>query len=215
MTIASNVSRILAETKGAQVIAATKYVEADAIRELYAAGIRDVGENRVQDLLRKQQLLADVPLSWHFLGSLQTNKVKAMINQIAMLHSLDRISLAETIQKHRRETLPCFVEVNVAEERTKAGISPDNLLDFCRNMVKYDKIVIVGLMTMAPLTDDRALLRSVFTRLGALRDSVSGLHLSHAPCTFLSMGMSNDYRIALACGATHLRLGTILYRNGE
>ncbi|MFA5467277.1 MAG: YggS family pyridoxal phosphate-dependent enzyme [Candidatus Izemoplasmatales bacterium] len=197
------------------IVAATKTVEPDTIRGLVDLGITDIGENRTTELQRKKAKLKDLAIDWHFLGSLQSNKVKSIINEIDWLHSLDRESLAKEIQNYRLGKLKCFVEVHISPEPSKAGLSVEMVVDFCKNMVKYDKIVIVGLMGMAPLTKDQDRIKYSFQKLYDLRTQIRNLKLPHAPCEFLSMGMTNDYEIAIALGATHLRLGRILFRNEE
>lgn len=215
MNIRANVEKVQKEITSQTIVAATKYVTFPAIRELYDAGIRHVGENRVHDFLEKKAKLGDLDLTWHFIGVLQSNKVKQVINEIDYLHSLDRMSLANEIQKYRFQPLSCFVEVHITDETTKSGISPDAVIDFCINLAKCDKIVVVGLMGMAPLTKDEASIRNSFSLLQSLQKQILSLNLQHAPCQFLSMGMSNDYRIAIEYGATHLRLGSILFQEGE
>ena len=215
MKVAQNIDLLMKRTQGRVIVAATKYVGSEQMRVLFESGIHDFGENRVQDMLRKQEELSDLSIQWHFIGSLQTNKVKSVINRIHFLHSLDRLSLAEAIQKYRVEPLPCFVEVNVSQEASKSGIKPEELIDFCRNLEKYDKIVVVGLMTMAPYTDDLNLIRACFSSLRDLRDALKRASLPGAPAPWLSMGMSNDYEVAIEYGATHLRLGSILFDKGD
>lgn len=216
MSIENNLSRIRTKLSGQTLIAATKYGSVSQIRELYAAGIQDVGENRVDAFLDKLSKLQDLPLIYHFIGQLQTNKVKSVINEIDYLHSLDRISLAEAIQKHRNAPpLKCFVEVHISDETTKSGVLPELTVELCKKIGIYDKIVVVGLMGMAPLTDDSDKIRTSFMTLKRLQSEVKALCLPNAPCMYLSMGMSSDYEIAIACGATHLRLGSILFRNEE
>lgn len=215
MSIADQVKRIKQELQGQIIVAATKYVEADRIRELVSASINDVGENRVQDLIRKQDQLSDLSLRWHFIGSLQSNKVKLIVNRIDFLHSLDRVSLAQAIQQYREnKPLDCFIEVHIAQESTKSGLPCEETSDFIRNLAEYDKIRVVGLMGMATLTNELDQIGGEFQCLLKLRDDIQARHWQHAPCQFLSMGMSNDYRIALEHGATHLRLGSVLFRNG-
>ncbi len=215
MRVAKNIDVIVKKTHGRVVVAATKYVGSEQMRELFGWGFHDFGENRVQDMLRKQDELSDLSIHWHFIGSLQTNKVKSVINRIHFLHSLDRLSLAEAIQKYRVEPLPCFVEVNVSQEVSKSGIKPEELIDFCRNLENYDKIVVVGLMTMAPYTDDLNVIRACFSTLRDLSDMLKRASLPGAPAPWLSMGMSNDYEVAIEYGATHLRLGSILFDKGD
>lgn len=206
---------ILASLGAVKLVAATKSFDAPLIRELYAFGVTDVGENRVQDLLRKQDELRDIPLQWHFIGHLQTNKVASMINRIVCLHSLDSLKLAAAIQKSRKGILDCFVEVNVAMEDAKSGVAPEETISFVESLASYDTIRVIGLMGMGPASGDRAATRTAFATLKKLQLEVAKRGLLHAPCTELSMGMSGDYRIALEEGSTCVRLGSILHRSEE
>ncbi len=202
------------EATSQTIIAATKYVGVDTIKELYDEGITNIGENRVKDFLEKYEVLHDLDIKWHFIGHLQSKKVKKVINKIDYLHSLDRENLAEEIQKYRSLPLKCFVEVNISEEASKYGLNPEDVVSFCQTMTKYDRINIIGLMGMAELTDDEDTIKSQFTKLLDLREEIK-IALPHSDIEALSMGMSNDYKIAIGCGATHLRIGSILFRNEE
>lgn len=213
MNLKSNVAAVRSRLSGQTIVAATKYVEADAIRELYGLGIKDVGENLAQALIRKQEALKDLPIRWHFIGHLQTNKVKSLIPRILCLHSLDSLRLAAEIQKWRTEPLDCFVEVNISREPSKTGMPVEDVEKFIDEIRKYDKIRVAGLMGMATETPDRGLIESQFRELKAMRDRIAARRLPWAPCTLLSMGMSHDFDIAVRCGATHVRLGSILFRN--
>lgn len=215
MSIKDNLDSIRPILSGQTIIAAAKYVGEEKIRELYRNGIVNIGENRVDALLEMKQRLKDLPITWHFIGQLQTNKVKKVINEIDYLHSLDRMSLAEAIQKYRQEPLRCFLEIHISDEVSKAGIEPQQALEFCRDISGFDKIEVVGLMGMAPLTGDKDKIRNSFMLLKQLQEKIRSLNLDHCPAGFLSMGMSGDYEIAIECGATHLRLGSILFRNEE
>ncbi len=215
MNLKANLDTVRSHFHGQTLVAATKYVDAPTILELYALGVEDVGENRVQDFIRKQDLLTDLPIKWHFIGHLQTNKVKTVINRISYLHSLDSLKLAKEIQKERKTSLPCFVEVKLTDEPNKTGILPSELLQFVHSLVQYDIITVVGLMGMAKANGSEKEIKDSFNCLRSLRDDVTRLNLAYAPCKWLSMGMSDDYQIAIECGATHLRLGSILYRNEE
>ncbi len=197
------------EAKNQTIVAATKYVGALEIETLVKLGVSDIGENRVSDFLQKYEALKNLDITWHFIGHLQSKKVKKMIDKIDYLHSLDRLSLAEEIQKHRETPLNCFVQVNISNEDSKYGLPKNNVIDFCKKMQDYDKIHIVGLMGMAELTFDDEAIEKQFQSLVDLKDEVnSALNLD---LKYLSMGMSNDYRIAIKVGATHLRLGSILF----
>jgi len=215
MNLKANLEKIKSHLHGQTLVAATKYVDAPTILELYALGVEDIGENRVQDFIRKQDLLTDLPIKWHFIGHLQTNKVKSVINRISYLHSLDSVKLAKVIQNERKTTLPCFIEVKLTDEPNKTGILPSELVDFVHSLAQYDIINVVGLMGMAKANGSATEVYDSFNQLRHLRDDLARLNLSYAPCKWLSMGMSDDYQIAIECGATHLRLGSILYRNEE
>ena len=215
MSIRDNLANIRSKLSGQTIIAAAKYVGENEIRELYQNGIVNIGENRVDQLLEMKQKLSDLDIIWHFIGQLQTNKVKKVINEIDFLHSLDRSSLAESIQKYRSEPLRCFLEIHISDEPSKAGLDPALALGFCRDLARFDRIVVVGLMGMAPLTEDKETIRNSFMKLKQLQAEIRSLKLAQCPADYLSMGMSGDYEIAIDCGATHLRLGSILFRNEE
>lgn len=191
------------------VVAVTKTVGIEKTREVLASGIKHLGENRNEGLLPKYEVIGEDAV-WHFIGSLQTRKVKDMINQIHYLHSLDRISLAQEIQKRVKHPISCFVQVKTSNEETKQGLEPNELLPFIQELASFDFIHVVGLMTMAPYTNDEEQIRGCFQMLKKLQQDVQALDLPHAPCRELSMGMSNDYAIAVEEGATYIRLGTIL-----
>ncbi len=197
-----------------RLIAVTKYVSTSRAQEALDAGICDLGENRDEGLLEKWQVLKDKPV-WHFIGSLQTRKVKNIIDKIDYIHSLDRLSLAEEIQKRTSQKIKCLIQVNVSGEETKHGIYPNEVIPFVEQLQAFDKIVIVGLMTMAPLTNDEEELRNCFLRLRELRDQVKARQFAAAPCEHLSMGMSNDFQIAVEEGATMVRIGTALVGEDE
>jgi PLP dependent protein len=191
------------------LLAVTKYVTIERTEEAVDAGIVDLGENRIEGFLEKQAVIGEKAV-WHFIGSLQTRKVKDVINQVDYLHALDRLSLAKEIQKRAAKKIKCFVQINVSGEVTKSGVSPDETLAFIQQLAEFPAIEVVGLMTMAPNTEKEDVLHSVFSGLRQLRDEVKAAGMLHAPCTFLSMGMSNDYTIAIEEGATHIRVGSAL-----
>lgn len=182
----------------AKTICASKYFNHQEMRKLHQQGVVHFGENRAQDLIQKRSELSDLALIWHFIGHLQTNKVKDIINQIDYLHTLDRMSLVESIQKYATHPIKCFVQVNLTEESQKSGISADNLAQFLIEIKNYDKIEIIGLMTIG-MADNPMMTEKAFMTLKALSIQF-GL-------PGLSMGMSDDYEIALKHGATHLRIG--------
>lgn len=191
------------------VIAVTKYVTIERAKEAYQAGIRHFGENRLEGFKEKKEALPkDAVL--HFIGSLQSRKVKDVINDVDYFHALDRMSLAKEINKRAEHTISCFLQVNVSGESSKHGISLDEVNAFIEEIKQFENIKIVGLMTMAPYTDDNAYIQSLFRKLRTKRDEIKKLNLEYAPCEELSMGMSNDYPIAIEEGATFVRIGTKL-----
>ncbi|MCM3756645.1 YggS family pyridoxal phosphate-dependent enzyme [Sporosarcina aquimarina] len=191
------------------VIAVTKQVSDERTQNVLNEGIIHLGENRPEGLIGKQQAIPQGAV-WHFIGNVQSRKVKEIIERIDYLHSLDRLSLAKEIQKRAVEPVDCFVQVNVSFEESKSGLSPAETLGFIEALRDYDKIRVIGLMTMAPLTEDQDTIRKVFRGLRELRDELAAKKMQHAPVTKLSMGMSNDYSIAIEEGATHVRIGTAL-----
>ena len=193
------------------LIAVTKYVGDERVKEAQEAGIHDFAENRAVNYIERKEKFLEA--TWHLIGSLQTRKVRDVINKVDYFHALDRESLAVEIEKRAEHVINCFVQVNTSGEESKHGLIPEAVLEFVKGLEKYPKIRVVGLMTMAPFVEDEATLRSCFRKLRELRDEIKGLCLEYAPCKFLSMGMSNDYEIAIEEGATHIRIGTALVGN--
>lgn len=196
-----------------EMIAVTKYVDSNMIRSLYDLGLRHFGENRSDELLEKQTELADIneEITWHFIGQLQRRPVRKIINKIAYLHSLDRISLIEEVNKRANHTVSSFLQVNVSGEEQKAGFKPDEVLDIVRQIEEYPNIKIIGLMMMAPYDAGDVELHHYFKALKSLQDEIIALNLTYAPCTRLSMGMTDDFPIAIQEGATDVRIGRALY----
>ncbi|WP_144548907.1 YggS family pyridoxal phosphate-dependent enzyme [Bacillus sp. X1(2014)] len=201
--------RVKRNPEEVRVIAVTKYVSTERANEALQAGIINLGENRDEGLLRKWEELKDKPV-WHYIGSLQTRKVKNIVNIVEYIHSLDRISLAEEINKRAEHKVKCLVQVNVSGEESKHGLPAEEVLTFIESLRNFEHISVEGLMTMAPLTDNESQIRECFRKLRELRKQVQALNLDYAPCTELSMGMSNDFEIAIEEGATMVRIGTAL-----
>lgn len=193
-----------------RIVAATKYFTPGEMRELYDEGIHDFGENRDDALLEKQDALKDLPIKWHFIGTLQTKKVKKVINTIDCLHSLDRLKLAKEIDKRRTSPLDCFVQVNISDEDAKHGLAPDDVATFLMALQDYPNVHVIGLMGMAAHTDDERIIAHQFQILNELQRTLAADYDIHL--TELSIGMSNDYRIALKHNATVLRLGSVLFK---
>lgn len=207
-----NLNQIKNALKGKTLIAVTKYVSVTDIKDLLSEGVYDIGENRVGVFLDKYEKINNKEIRWHFIGHLQSKKVKKVINFIDYLHALDRLSLADEIEKRRKEPLKCFIEVNISGESSKYGLAKENVLDFYHKMKEYDKIHVIGLMGMAKHTDNHEEIRRNFQVLLDLRDAIKA---SDNQEMYLSMGMSNDYQIALDMGSDFLRIGSFLFEEDK
>jgi PLP dependent protein len=198
----------------AKLVAVTKTVAPAVINRLSALGVTDIGENRAQTALPKLPII-DPKLRLHWIGRLQTNKVKDIIDKVWMLHSLDRLALAEEIERRadpRGLTLPALAQVNIAGEIQKAGLAPEEVRPFLRRMKAYPGLRIRGLMAIMPLINDEEQLARYFRQMRALFDQLTQEAIPGIAMEELSMGMSHDYRIAAREGATLVRVGTALYR---
>ena len=191
------------------IVAASKYVEAEDIVTLLNAGINNIGENRVDSFLEKNKKLKDMPIIWHFIGHLQRNKLAKVIDKIDYLESLDSIELAELINIRRKTPLKCFVEISINLEENKNGVPYFEAESFIKKIQEYKNIELVGLMMMTIKDSKVDSLDEQFTKLRTLRDELEKKLNIHLP--YLSMGMSEDYESAIKNGATHIRLGRILF----
>lgn len=197
-----------------RIVAATKYFDIDKTKEIIDAGIKDIGENRKDTFLAKYEAFKDLGITWHYFGVIKIppKLSPSFIDSIDFLHSLDSIDLANAINKARKkaEPLKCFVQVNLSNNANKTGLNETRVIPFIKSLVKYEKIKVVGLMTIATYTFDDEVLENCFRTLKELQLEVQALNLPYAPCTELSMGMSNDYKLAVKYGATMIRIGTLL-----
>ena len=191
------------------IVAASKYVGANDIKILLESGIKDIGENRVDSFLNKYELLKDQNIRWHFIGHLQRNKATKVIDKIDYLESLDSLDLAKIINSHRLSPLKCFVEVSINLEENKDGVPYYQVKEFIKELKQYSNIQVVGLMMMAIRHSEDESLKEQFAKLRILRDEIEKDLDMKLP--YLSMGMSEDYKEALLEGATHIRLGRILF----
>ncbi len=200
------------DEKDIMLLAVSKTRSLAEIDQAYAAGIDNFGENTVQELMKKQPHRPDY--KWHFIGHLQTNKVKYLYDKIVLLHSLDRPSLAKTLEKYLSEAgifLPVLLQVNISGEESKYGLSPDKVASFLRSLAKYPHLLPRGLMTMAPYGAGEEELRQIFGALRQMRDELNSKKLCQETLTELSMGMSGDFEIAIEEGATIVRVGTAIF----
>lgn len=197
------------------LVAVSKFQPIERVREAYEAGQRIFGENRPQELEQKRALMPQ-EVVWHFIGHLQTNKIKSVVGKAALIQSVDRIHLLEAINAYAA-TLQCIqpilLQVHIATEETKQGFSPDELMDLVTRdfAASYPNVQVCGLMGMASFTDNEAQVRHEFRSLRSLFDSLRGTVFGRESFAHCSMGMSSDYRIALEEGSTMVRLGTAIF----
>ena len=190
------------------LLAVSKTKPAQALREAYAAGLRDFGENYLQEALGKQAELADLPLSWHFIGPIQSNKTRAIAEHFAWVHSVDRLKIAQRLSEQRPADLPPLnicIQVNVSGEASKSGCTPADLPALATAISALPRLKLRGLMAIPEPTEDRAEQDAAFA---TVRDLQASLNL---PLDTLSMGMSHDLESAIAQGATWVRIGTALF----
>lgn len=196
-----------------KVVLVTKGVSVDVIRQAYDAGCRDFGENRVQEFLEKKDTLPD-DIRWHLIGHLQTNKIKYVAGQIVLLHSLDRLELAEALEKQAEKrglSFDVLIQVNVAREETKQGFEVEAVKDSVRQIqASCPHVKIQGLMTIGPNAEDKGKIRECFRKLCELRDELKK-DFPEIDWKYLSMGMSSDFEIAVEEGANILRIGTAVF----
>lgn len=218
-TIADNVltvsARISAAARAAGrdeasigLLAVSKTKPASAVREAFAAGIHDFGENYLQEALGKQLELTDLPLTWHFIGPIQSNKTRAIAENFAWVHSVDRLKIAQRLSEQRPEGLPPLnicIQINVSGEASKSGCSAADLPALATAISSLPRLKLRGLMAIPEPTEDRAAQDAAFATVRTLQDSLN------LPLDTLSMGMSHDLESAIAQGATWVRIGTALF----
>lgn len=201
------------EDSEVQLIAVSKYQPIEALMEAYEAGCRDFGENKVQELLVKYEQMPE-DTRFHMIGHLQRNKVKSIIDKVVMIHSVDTLALAEEISKEalkKNLIVDVLIEVNVAMEDSKFGLSPDKVKDFVKEIAKLPGISVKGLMTIAPFTMNEEENRIYFHKLHQLAVDIKHENIDNVMVDLLSMGMTGDYCIAIEEGASFVRVGTGIF----
>ena len=196
------------------LIAVTKTFPAEQIREAVRAGVADIGENYVQELLPKHEELSGEAIRWHFIGHLQSNKVKYIAPWVTMVQALDNRSLAEELDRRAKQhgrVIDVLVEVNTTGEQSKFGVKPEDVLPFVRSLADLQAIRISGLMTIGPFLPDPEGSRPMFRQLRGIRDELGGITQANLHPVHLSMGMTGDYEVAVEEGATFIRIGTALF----
>lgn len=197
-----------------RLIAVSKTFGADSVKQAVDAGISDFGENYVQELIEKRKTLLDLPIRWHFIGHLQSNKVKYIAEWISMIHSVDSEKLAQEINKQAQKynkTIDVLVEVNTSEEATKFGVKPEKAVEFIKTISLLPSLSLKGLMTIGPFSNDKDESRKSFSLLRSIFEEVNRLGITREPLTELSMGMTHDYETAMEEGATIVRIGTAIF----
>ncbi len=215
--IKKNVEELKKELDGfnGRIIAAVKYVDAQKTLEAYNAGLRDFGENRVQDALERFPFLPKEMIknsTWHFIGHLQSNKVRKVVGTFDYIHSVDSFEIAKNISRVAEEMniiQNILIEVNISGENSKYGFTEKEIFENFENLTKLDGIRVVGLMTVAPSTSNGVFLEKVFTNLKELSYNIR--HKYHVELNELSMGMSSDYKEAIKAGSTMIRLGKKIF----
>ena len=211
--IAAACKRAGRERDEVKLIAVSKTQPVEAIREAIEYGIYSYGENRVQELKKKIDIITD-DLDWHLIGHLQTNKVKYVVGKVSLIHSLENIRLAEALDKEAAKigvTVDVLVEVNVAKEDTKFGVKPEEVEIFVREVSEFPNISIKGLMTVAPYTDISEENRKYFRQLKKIMVDLNSKNIHNVNMNVLSMGMTGDYEVAIEEGATLVRVGTGIF----
>ncbi len=225
--LAAACARVGRDPSEVHLVAVTKYVNPEVLAELVAAGVVDIGESQVQQLVRRavacgparmdwpgEAAIDDRRPRWHMIGHLQRNKVKLLLPHARIVHSLDSVRLVETIERHAGELqamVDVFIEVNVAGEASKQGVRPEQAAELAAAVMACAHLRLRGLMTMAPWDPDPEVARPHFVRLRQLLEDLRGQGLGGPECRHLSMGMSQDYAVAVEEGATFVRVGSALF----
>jgi len=212
--IAETARRCGRDPSSVELVAVSKTFDASCVREAFTAGARDFGENFAQELSGKQSQLADLPIRWHSIGHLQTNKVKYIAPFVTLIHSLDSLRLGEEIDRRAAQAnriIDVLVEVHTTDEATKFGVLPKDVIPLVGELQRLPGIRVRGLMTMGPFSADAEASRSCFRLTSELFREISSLRMPGLEMRHLSMGMTHDFKIAIAEGATMVRIGTAIF----
>jgi len=211
--ISSNIQQLLTEIgPSVSLVVVTKYASINQMREVLATGVTQLGESKVQDLIQKKEIFPSPNLKWHFIGHLQTNKVKKAVLLADMIQSVDSVRLLELINKEcalLNKKMPILLQVNIAKEEKKFGFSPEEILREENKIFSFEFIQIKGIMLIAPFILDAEKLKFYFSET---KNIYNLLNSRHGGLSILSMGMSHDYKIALSCGASMVRIGSLIFK---
>ena len=214
--IKENVNQVINDTgrnDEVKIIAVTKTLSPPIIEQALDEGLLDIGENKVQELIEKIEIFKERP-NYHMIGHLQTNKVRFIVDHIHLIHSLDRDSLAKEINKRAKSVdkiINCLIQVNISEEESKFGIKEEEVIPFIEKILLYPNLKIKGLMTIAPFTKDEVIIRKSFSGLYELNERILSRNYRELDMGILSMGMTNDYKIAIEEGSNMVRIGTGIF----
>ncbi|SEF68681.1 hypothetical protein SAMN05660865_00768 [Caloramator fervidus] len=223
MSISENIAKIFSKIDEAAekvgktrndilLVAVSKTHPVEKIIEARDCGLCIFGENKAQELLQKYDKVKDV--KWHFIGHLQRNKVKYIIDKVDLIHSLDSIPLAEEIDKRAKKVgrkMPVLIEVNIGKEESKSGIYEEDVLEFAKQLTEFENIILQGVMTIPPICEDANKTRDYFKRMKEIFENLKLLNYDNFDIKFLSMGMTNDFEIAIEEGANVVRIGTGIF----
>ncbi len=196
-----------------EIVAVTKTVEADVIKEAINHGITSIGENRVQELVKKYEIIGD-KVKWHMIGHLQRNKVKYIIDKVSLIHSLDSYRLAVEINKRAKNkdlVMPCLLQVNISGEESKHGVKAEETEELLRKIGLLEHVAIMGLMTIAPYTQNPEETRKYFRALREMSENIREKKIKNITMKYLSMGMSNDFEVAVEEGGNLIRVGSKIF----
>ena len=222
MTISENYQKIMENVKRAcqrvkrnasevQLMGVAKNQPSEKIREAYECGLKLIGENKTQEAEQHQEELSELPIKWHFIGKLQKNKINRILKGFDFIQSVDGVKSLEHIHKRVAKRTDVFIEINIGDEKNKSGFTIDGLMKALNYISLLDRVRISGLMTIPPLCDDPEDMRTYFRKVRDLKDELNGKKLPTFNIKHLSMGMSNDYEVAIEEGATIIRIGTALF----
>ena len=195
------------------LLAVSKTIDVERIKEAVACGLKELGENKVQEILEKYEPMGE-EVKWHLIGHLQTNKVKYIIDKVKLIHSVESLKLAEEISKRAKKAnkvMDILIEVNMAAEESKFGVAPEDTLSLIQKIALLDNICIRGLMTVAPFVENSEENRECFRRMKQLSVDINAEKIDNVYMDILSMGMSNDFEIVIEEGATIVRVGTSIF----
>ncbi|UCH95382.1 MAG: YggS family pyridoxal phosphate-dependent enzyme [Candidatus Aminicenantes bacterium] len=203
--------RVARSASEVQIMGVAKSQPTEKIKEAYQCGVRLIGENKTQEADIHQADLRDLDIKWHFIGKLQKNKINRILKSFDFIQSVDGVKSLEHIHKRVSDVIEVFIEINIGEEKNKSGFTVDGLKKALNYVALLDRVKITGLMSIPPICDDPEEVRPYFKKIRELKDEINSMNLSNFDIRHLSMGMSEDYEIAVEEGATIIRIGTALF----